>query len=802
MKTAIKTSLVIMIVCGAVSAAWAGVTAMMGSTTRPAPQPDEPKLVRMTVSAQDEPDPALKYHLLPTVVERKPGNAILMYYVAQQLFPDRGDSEETTKRRDRLSKYLEMPLADLPAEDVENLLSYYRNVLKNVEIGAMRDHADWGLEFDEGLAMIIPSFSDFRDIARVLALRARMEIAQGRFDQAIHTIKVGMALGRHMSEGTPLLITALVGIAIESLMLDRVQELISHGGPNLYWALADLPYPLADIRPAFDWERQWLATSHDFRKAMAGPMTPAEGTELLGRMVGLYWLAINHSIDPPGRHIVVQAAVAARFYGVGKRALIEGGRSRQEVEAMPVGQVVALYLIGDYVHWQSELLKSYSLPYWQARPGLQRSEKAFLKWRKGGGWVNPLTTLVPALGQACFIQARLDRTRAALQAIESIRSYAAHYGRAPQSLDELELPVPIDPVTGKQFQYESKDQSFTLIGPAPEGENAKEGFRYEVQLTPARKAPTATAPAPAAPPTILPAEGPWVGIERFIQDETIAVVRIDLAALTSDAAWQQISTIVKESKLGESQGDKVLAILTQVRDKGRQIVQAGAKEAFVVVNVTDIPAMPMIVVPLGKDADADKLADVLSRIDNRSTVHRIDGALVVATENQLRLLQDLAPAKRPRLANALASCNGPVRVALALSDDAMRAINEAIGTLPPEVGGMPATMLTRGLQWACLDITLQPEISLRLVAQSADAESAKALSAFINLALSSAANARRYHGHPQDAGMYEAIAAAMQPQVRGNQLVLQMSQAQIIALLRDAISRARRTPSTMPTQPD
>jgi len=783
-----RTCLTIIAMCCVPSAAWSQLVDVLGET-RPAPPSDQPKLVQMTVAAQEVPDPALKYQLLPSVADRTPGNAALMYYLARQVMPGIGNETQEQKRRDQINSYLEMPLSDLPEQEVVALLDRYATALRQVEIGAMREDADWGLPLSEGITMVIPSLNDFRQMAKVLSLRARLEIAQGRFDQALRTIQIGMSMGRHVGDGGPTVISSLVGIAIEALMLERVRELIEHGGPNMYWALAGLPEPLVDVRPAFDWERQWLMMSHpEFRKALADPIGPAEGAALLRAMTELFAMATGE--PRPGLGVLGQAALASRYYGIGKRVLVERGRSREEVDAMPVGQVVALYILEDYSHWRDELFKWLNLPYWQAKAGLESSQQPFQKWMESGGRLNPLTALVPDLGRAYLMQAKLDRTRAALQTIEAIRIYAAHHDRPPRTLDQLGLPAPIDPVTGRQFQYETEDQSFTLVGPAPHGESAKEGVRYEVRLTPAAQVPTATTAPAAAPPPTLPADGAWQGIEQFIQDDTIAVVQVDLAALTSDAAWQQISTVVQESELGE----EVLPILAQVRDMGRQYVQAGAAEAFIVVNITDLPEVPMIVVPLRPDTDADKLAAVLSSSSARSRIQRVDGALVVATDGQLQLLAEAGPAKRPRLMKALDSAGGAVRVAIAFSDDIRRALEETLGTLPPELGSLPGTTITHGLWWVGLGLSVQPEVSLRLVIQSADAAGAEGMSTLVDRAMEATA-AQIKKTDPQGAEIFGSLTASLRPNVSGDQLVLQLDQAQIVSLIRSsvgpAIQRAR-----------
>ena len=53
-----------------------------------------------------------------------------------------------------------------------------------------------------------------RSLARLVALRARLAILDGKTDEAMHWIEIGLVMGRHVSQG-PILIQALVGVAID-----------------------------------------------------------------------------------------------------------------------------------------------------------------------------------------------------------------------------------------------------------------------------------------------------------------------------------------------------------------------------------------------------------------------------------------------------------------------------------------------------------------------------------------------------------------------------------------------------------
>ena len=100
----------------------------------------------------------------------------------------------------------------------------------------------------------MPDAAGMRTWSRLLVLKARVEAAEGKFDDAIRTMETGIAFGRHVADG-PFLINQLVGIAIASAMLTAYEDLVSRpGSPNLYWGLTALPRPLIGLREGFEQE--------------------------------------------------------------------------------------------------------------------------------------------------------------------------------------------------------------------------------------------------------------------------------------------------------------------------------------------------------------------------------------------------------------------------------------------------------------------------------------------------------------------------------------------------------------------
>ena len=86
--------------------------------------------------------------------------------------------------------------------------------------------------------------------------------------------------------------------------------------------------------------------------------------------------------------------------------------------------------------------------------------------------------------RAYQLQVRGDRQSAALQTIEAVRMYAAnHDGKLPPALKDItEAPAPIDPVTGKVFDYKPEGNTFILNVSVPPGMSARNGRRYIVTL--------------------------------------------------------------------------------------------------------------------------------------------------------------------------------------------------------------------------------------------------------------------------------------------------------------------------------
>ncbi len=136
--------------------------------------------------------------------------------------------------------------------------------------------------------------------------------------------------------------------------------------------------------------------------------------------------------------------------------------SADRLEAMPVGQVLAMQASRSYRYIYDQQFKWFYVPLWQARKEAMATERRLIEeGYLGGGLpsreILPIASvLMPGVRAAMFAQGRLDRDTAALRTLEALRGYAAtHDGNWPQKLaDVTELPIPRDPVTGQEFPFQ------------------------------------------------------------------------------------------------------------------------------------------------------------------------------------------------------------------------------------------------------------------------------------------------------------------------------------------------------------
>ena len=292
------------------------------------------------------------------------------------------------------------------------------------------------------------------EIAGLLALRVRWQLAEGRTDQAARTLQTGMAMARHVAD-EPCFFCAIYGMAMSSAMLDRLEEVIQQpDAPSFYWPLTDLPRPLFDLRKPMQGERLSIYGTFPGAAEMAADLNAKPWTpERVAKIVDLFPYFVSEQnevlfpyfIDEQNEVLRVRdkALLLARLasrHEAAKKALLDEGRPKELVDAMPHVQVGLRVALLQYDREFDQLLKWQSLPYWEALPAMARESQRLKEAPDDpDGSAIPLARLyLRNLPKAFEYAARMDRRVAALRCVEAVRLYAAaHDGKLPSSLEEI-----------------------------------------------------------------------------------------------------------------------------------------------------------------------------------------------------------------------------------------------------------------------------------------------------------------------------------------------------------------------------
>lgn len=466
-------------------------TAASAATTHPATKPalPGPQITRLTLHPMPTTRPALQYELLPNVADQTPGNAAQLYLMATEMgsdeiarIPATGPSQS---QYDRIWDYLKLPPDQLPSHEIKEILQKYNYALRYLDLAAHRDYCRWDLPFyQEGYKLILPYLNPMMSMFLLVELQAKWTIAQSDWPAALHSLQIGLAMTRDLNN-QPMLVQALVATVNAERMLDRVNEWVTRPhSPNLYWPLSDLPHPFIDSQRAMRWSSaEFYFSIPLLNQARHGDLTSDQWRRMERDVwdVLKFLSTINGSPPFPGGKLTFEQYIAMAQPHA-KAWLIAVGRPKQEVEEMDAYRAVGNYWFDTYRDWSDELRKGWGLPYWQMAGQMDQSDRQF-RAAKEKNQSDLILQLISSVDGARRRFAQLDRHIALLRTVEALRDYAArHDGQPPASLSDIQnLPIPIDPMTGKPFIYHATGRSAVLEAPAPP-HYPYEARRYELSF--------------------------------------------------------------------------------------------------------------------------------------------------------------------------------------------------------------------------------------------------------------------------------------------------------------------------------
>jgi len=210
---------------------------------------------------------------------------------------------------------------------------------------------------------------------------------------------------------------------------------------------------------------------------------------------------------------------------------------------------------------------------------------------------------------------------------------------------------------------------------------------------------------------------------RFIDDQTVGVVRLDLDRLDVAAALTWLAEI----------GLLNQADITEPKHMAGTLVNglklAGVHDTYLVFNLVDVANGPLVVFPVTEKTKVEAIAAVCDLIPLEAHA-QLNGAVVAGRRSTVERAKRLKNHERPELLPAFtAAGDSAVQALLIPTDGVKKGIELLIPNLPREIGGGPTTRLTSGFVWGAIGVDLPPKPAARITVQALDAQHAVDLGA-------------------------------------------------------------------------
>lgn len=209
-------------------------------------------------------------------------------------------------------------------------------------------------------------------------------------------------------------------------------------------------------------------------------------------------------------------------------------------------------------------------------------------------------------------------------------------------------------------------------------------------------------------------------IARFVDEQTIGVVHVNLSRIDFDRLLKQAAELAPGS-------EKLLAPgIEKTRPSVKRLIASGAKHAYLLFSLAD-PQRPLRVFGFEDGADVKALREAIGAQPSEA-IEQLDHTLAVGDKQMIERIKSQTPAARPEIARAFeAAGDSAIQLLLLPTADNRRVIEELLPNLPAEMGGGSSKVLTRGVMWAAAGIDISPQPEIGLVIQSQDADAAAAL---------------------------------------------------------------------------
>jgi prepilin-type processing-associated H-X9-DG protein len=279
----------------------------------------------------------------------------------------------------------------------------------------------------------------------------------------------------------------------------------------------------------------------------------------------------------------------------------------------------------------------------------------------------------------------------------------------------------------------------------------------------------------------------------YIDDQTFALVHVDLTKLDLDAFVHQTFSLMREHGGADATKHAQAEFSSFLAQAGAQLnglLKAGAKDVFAVFSMYDFPYFS-VVIPLPPGSDQDKLQQDVQRISQDFKLGDVvvqvsDRLIQVGLRQTISRPRSASPARSQVLTAGMQACgDSTAQVVFFPSSDQRRILSEMLPQAPLESGTLPWAALSQELEWAALGIDGPPSLSVNLTAQSSSAEGAgRMLTSIKNIYAFIGKQVKAKEEMPE----LDEILRRLTPEKRGRHLRLRVDAQAADSLIKDVLA--------------
>ena len=335
-----------------------------------------------------------------------PDNAAVLYYKAASLYEV--DDEMADMLGDLQKGKIEVN------DKIREFVKKNRLIINTVLDASEVKNCDWGIDFSQGLDMLLPYLGSFRKLAYLVIANAEILAAEGDYEAAISRCMSLYKMARHLNDRV--YINYLVGIAVNGITNNCVNRIMSDMPQDMH-SLTSLKNQLIEIystplssKPAFWGERE----------AMLMFMT----LEHIPDVVRLC------EMDEPIKEKLLSA----------DEAFLERNRAY-------------------YENYVTDIIAAFDMPYVEGYAIMKDSAGKMLKDVKENPDATLTGILAPATDRIFSLKTRFETHNNAIKVAIELYLIKARTGKMP---DELPTGLSKDLFSGKDFEYEKIAEGFIL----------------------------------------------------------------------------------------------------------------------------------------------------------------------------------------------------------------------------------------------------------------------------------------------------------------------------------------------------